>query len=107
MAHLSGIHIGKRAQTLAAVLALGAAILSVSAGPVHAEDNDPIDEGVRCTRTEADGTIEFYLPYDEATRDQYGHWQYCGSDGEWHNFLRTVNTQVHTPNTGGGKALTP
>jgi hypothetical protein len=54
MAHLSGIHIGAQA------LALGSAILSLSVGPAHPEDNDPVDEGARCTRAEADGNIELY-----------------------------------------------
>jgi hypothetical protein len=107
MARLSGAHIGAHARALAAALAFGAAILGISAGPVHAEDNEPVDDGTRCTRVEPDGTIEFYLPYDEATRDQYGHWQYCGSDGEWHNFNRAVHTQTRPPKAGGGNVLAP
>ena len=89
MTSLTQTRIGRTARALAAALALGGTILALSAGPAHAEPKEPADSGVRCARTRSNGHVDFYLPY-ESSRDRFGHWQYCGEDGDWHDIGRTV-----------------
>jgi hypothetical protein len=119
MAHLSGIQIGKQARALAAALALGAAVLSLSTGPtayaarVSSTDAGDADTGAgdagsgtatrdpraRCTITRPDGHIDFYLPGTVYTRPD-GQ-VFCGSDGQWHR-----NGIVDRATVGGGGVAT-
>jgi hypothetical protein len=124
MAHLSGIQIGKQARALAAALALGGAILSLSPGQTahaargmsnEAGDTDtgggapgrPTtntrrentgDNGVRCAITRPDGTVEFYLWGDTIILG--GKRYYCTSSGHWMVTNRTAASEVMAP--GGG-----
>jgi len=77
MAHLSGIGIGKYPRTLAAALAIGAAIVSFSPGQVNAM---PIDDQLCATYDALTHHWEFYLP-GETYFD--GLTFVCGEDGEW------------------------
>jgi hypothetical protein len=102
--------ISMHVHVLTAVLLLGAAIISFSAGWARAEskETEPGDVGAPCTRTQANGHSDFYLPHEDLIRDQYGHWQYCGEDGEWHSIVRTVNApDAPKPPTATGRVLTP
>ena len=105
MAHLSGTLIGRKAGTLAAALALGAAVLSLAPGQAayaargitnEAGDadtgggvrpgssttaKDDINSWTKCTITRPDGTIDFYIPGDIVHRD--GKYVMCGRDGQW------------------------
>ena len=101
MAHLLGIRIGKKAGALAAALALGAAILSLSASPAHAAPAEADDIGELCDMVRRDGHIDFYLP-GESARDNYGHWKYCGDDGQWHSPVRTQPSPQGPRVRGGG-----
>ena len=89
MAPPSGIRIGRTATARAAAFALGAAVLSLMPG--QAEAREPVDIGELCDMVRRDGHIDFYLP-GESARDNYGHWKYCGDDGQWHSPVRTLPT---------------
>ena len=106
MAHLSGTQIGKHARALAAALALGAAVLSLSAGQAEARTKRPVDNGVRCWVSGGGGHWEAYLPGDVVNIG--GKLVRCGSDGEWHD-ARTApaSTVLYTPAGGGVLAPTP
>ena len=132
MAHLSGIQIGKQTRALAAALALGAVVLSLSPGQTAfaararsagAGDSDTgagqtathrtpgsgtatrtIDPAKRCTITGPDGHIEFYLPGTEITRN--GNVVVCMSDGEWYA-ARPGPTDETTVGGGGVRVMTP
>ena len=109
MTHLPGIHIGNRARALTAALALGAAVLSLSAGPAHAAPNTPKDDGVRCASEEAGGHIDFYMPGDIVTTIDskgVGRKLQCGKDGEWHP-VRTVSNDSRFPRAPRGGVFAP
>jgi hypothetical protein len=103
MAHLSEIQIGKHARVLAAALALGAAVLSLSTGQAEARAKRPVDNGTRCIFTSADGYIDFFMP-GETINWGDETWR-CGADGKW-RLVRTNSTPVG-PQTGGGEVLAP
>jgi hypothetical protein len=64
-------------------VALGAAaLLAASAGVAYAQDNRPVDPGVRCAAKVGPGQYEFYLPGERAT-DVNGNKWVCGPDGQW------------------------
>jgi hypothetical protein len=65
------------------VVALGAAaLLAASSGVAYAQDNGPVDPGVRCAAKVGPGQYEFYLPGERAT-DVNGNKWVCGPDGQW------------------------
>lgn len=64
-----------------AAIAFAAAALVVPAAAV-AQDNGPVDPGVRCAAKVGPGQYEFYLPGERAT-DVNGNKWVCGPDGQW------------------------
>ena len=102
MAHLSGKQIGKHARVLAAALALGAAVLSLSAGQAEAKPRHPVDNGVRCwIKGGPDGeTWTAYMPGDVVILD--GLLQRCGSDGHWTPARKAEGSTVLSEPVGGG-----
>jgi len=48
----------------------------------YAQDNGPVDPGVRCAAKVGPGQYEFYLPGERAT-DVNGNKWVCGPDGQW------------------------
>ena len=107
MAHLSRLQIGTQARALAAALALGAAVLSLSAGQAEARPKRPVDNGVRCWLTGTAGEdLTAYMPGDVVNVG--GQLLRCGSDGQWHD-ARTApaSTVLYTPAGGGVLAPTP
>jgi hypothetical protein len=56
--------------------------MSVSAVAASAQDNGPVDPGVRCAAKVGPGQYEFYLPGERAT-DVNGNKWVCGPDGQW------------------------
>ena len=132
MAPLSAIYIGKHARALAAALALGAAVLSLSTGPTayaaraistEPSDTEPAadmpthritgrgtatrtnDPGKRCTITSANGHVDFYLPGTVYTRD--GHNFLCGYDGQWRDWGKVGSPDTTTVGGGGVATRTP
>jgi hypothetical protein len=111
MAHLSGISIGKQARALAAALALGAAVLSLSAGQAEAKPKRPVDNGVRCWLPGMTGSggehWEAFMPGQIITDHRTGKRYKCGSDGKWQP-ARVADDMVLTqPGDGGVLAPTP
>jgi len=62
-------------------VAIAAAALLVPAA-ASAQDNGPVDPGVRCAAKVGPGQYEFYLPGEKAT-DVNGNKWVCGPDGQW------------------------
>src|SRR4051794_16628632 len=107
MAHLLGTQIGKHARALAAALALGAAVLSLSAGQAEARPRHPVDNGVRCWLPGTAGEdLTAYMPGEVV--NAHGQLLKCGSDGQWHD-ARTApdSTVFNIYNNGGVLAPTP
>ena len=116
MAHLSRLQIGTQARALAAALALGAAVLSLSAGQAEARPKRPADNGVRCwlpgggptsgTPTGPTGYWEAFMPGDVVIDQATGKRYRCGSDGKWHP-ARIADDTVLTQPGGDGGVLAP
>ena len=110
MAHVSGMHIARQVPVLIAALAFGASVLSFSPGPVHAEQanpNTPPNDRPKCTRTRADGHVDFYLPGDTVTSSDFKEGVVCGRDGQWHRIRKAPgasSSRVPRPTSGGGYA---
>ncbi len=91
-----------RIRTLAAAALLALAVVSVSAGRVHAKPKHP-GNGVHCaaagpTVGEDDEDWVFFLPGDEIVAydsADHPHTLRCGADGKWHEVRRV------TPAAGG------
>jgi hypothetical protein len=75
-------HLPSRARTLGLALSFALSVASVSALPASAQDNGPVDPGVRCAAKIGPGEYEFYLPGARATDINGNHWV-CGPDGQW------------------------
>ena len=105
MATLSGIQIGKYARVLAAALAIGATVLSLSAGQAEARPKRPADNGVRCWLPNGN-EHEFFMPGDIVIDNATGKRYKCGSDGKWH-LARTADDMVVTLPGGDGGVLAP
>jgi hypothetical protein len=108
MATLSGLTAGKQTRALMAALALGASVLSFSPGPAHAEQanpNTPPNDLPKCTRTRADGHVDFYLPGDAVSSSDNQEVVRCGRDGQWHKIRRAPGAsggaRVPRPTSGG------
>jgi subtilisin family serine protease len=104
------LQLGTTARALAAALAIGATVLTLSTGPTayaarsrsmepgdtgtgagqpaahrttgsSTAARDVKDDGVRCSFTFSNGHVEFYLPGEEVV---YGSRRFtCGGNGEW------------------------
>lgn len=73
--------IGKHALSLAAALAIGGALLSLTTGEAEARPRRPQDNGVRCVMEGGwGGDFTFYLPGED--RPGWAGWR-CGRNGEW------------------------
>ena len=105
MAHLWRIQIRKHARVLAAALALGAAVLSLSAGQAEARTKRPVDNGVRCWLPNGN-EHEFFMPGDIVIDHATGNRYRCGSDGKWHP-ARTADDMVVFQPGGDGGVLAP
>src|ERR1041384_3121647 len=68
-----------RARALAVAVAVVALLLPAAS---LAQDNGPVDPGVRCAAKVGPGQYEFYLPGERAT-DVNGNKWVCGPDGQW------------------------
>jgi hypothetical protein len=96
------MNISKYARTLAAGLAIGAAILSLPVGQAEAAKNThPKDNGVRCMVLLEDGTMDFYLPGQTLWDPLTGKTKRCGADGNWH-FEAPAEGPVAPKPDGGG-----
>jgi hypothetical protein len=78
-------------------LALLAAISvsSLSSTGVFAQDNGPVDPGVRCAAKVGPGQYEFYLPGEKAT-DVNGNKWVCGPDGQWFRDYSALIRPIYT-----------
>jgi len=102
MAHSWGTHIMRHARTLAAALAIGATVLSLSAGQAEAKPRHPVDNGVRCwIKGGPDGeTWTAYMPGEVVLLD--GLLQKCGSDGKWSPARKAEGSTVLAEPASGG-----
>jgi hypothetical protein len=75
-------HLPSRARTLGLAFTFALSVASVSAIPASAQDNNPVDPGVRCAAKIAPGEYEFYLPGARVTDINGNRWV-CGPDGNW------------------------
>jgi hypothetical protein len=84
-----------RTQARSLVLAIFAAVsvLGLSAVQASAQDNGPVDPGVRCAAKIGPGQYEFYLPGEKAT-DVNGNKWVCGPDGQW---FRDYSALIRNP----------
>ena len=76
----AGILIGKQARVLVAALAIGATVLSLSAG--QAEARPRRDNGTRCAATLDNGHIVFKLPGEYFSAGGGVNYQ-CMNTGNW------------------------
>jgi hypothetical protein len=74
--------LSQRARTLGLALTIAASVLSLSAMQVSAQDDRPVDPGVRCAAKLGPGEYEFYMPGAKVT-DVNGNKWVCGPDGQW------------------------
>jgi hypothetical protein len=72
----------KPARKLGVALLLALSVASVSVASVSAQDDRPVDPGVRCAAKIAPGEYEFYMPGAKVT-DVNGNKWVCGPDGQW------------------------
>src|SRR5436189_5887015 len=86
-------HLAKRARTTVLALSVAASVLSLTAVSAFAQDNGPVDPGVRCAAKIGPGEYEFYLPGERAT-DVNGNKWVCGPDGQW---FRDYSALVKSP----------
>ena len=75
-------HLPTRARTLGLAFTFALSVVSVSAVQAYAQDNSPVDPGVRCAAKIAPGEYEFYMPGAKDT-DKDGNKWVCGPDGQW------------------------
>ena len=61
---------------------VAAAALLVPTSLAYAQDDRPVDPGVRCAAKIAPGEYEFYMPGAKVT-DVNGNKWVCGPDGQW------------------------
>jgi hypothetical protein len=72
----------RKSSTLRIVTAVAAAAALAIPAAASAQDNGPVDPGVRCAAKVGPGQYEFYLPGERAT-DVNGNKWVCGPDGQW------------------------
>ncbi len=94
------MNISKQARVLAAALAIGVSILSLSAGQVEAKPKKPVKD-VYCTTTDADGTINFHLPGTQVWDPITGKSKTCLKDGTWLREGATEGPMAPRPDGGG------
>jgi hypothetical protein len=75
-------HLPSRARMLGLAFTFALSVVSVSAIPASAQDNGPVDPGVRCAAKIGPGEYDFYLPGAKVTDKDGNHWV-CGPDGMW------------------------
>jgi hypothetical protein len=81
-----------RARVLAVAVAVVALLVPAAA---LAQDNGPVDPGVRCAAKVGPGQYEFYLPGERAT-DVNGNKWVCGPDGQWFRDYSSLRASVYT-----------
>src|SRR5262250_1048209 len=86
-------HIPTRVRSVAFAVCFAAGVGSLSIAPAMAQDNGPVDPGVRCAAKVGPGQYEFYLPGEKAT-DVNGNKWVCGPDGQW---FRDYSSLVANP----------
>ena len=92
---------GKHARALAAALAIGATVLSLSTTPSAFAVPKDGDGEVLCTYTNPDGTV-WYYPVGTRMWDKFsGKMKTCGEDGKWQRDGATEGPVAPKP-TGGG-----
>jgi hypothetical protein len=80
------MNIGKHARSVATALVLGVAVVGLAAGHAEARPKRPADNGIRCVRYYADGSMGFFLPGETIAVDDAngkGHTLQCQADGTW------------------------
>jgi len=99
MATLMTMRIGTKVQALAAALALGASVLSFSAGAAQASPEAQTDRQILCPYVNRYGYLEYWAPGSIRMDDNHVKWV-CGWDTQWHPY-RTHGVEMDPPPGGG------
>jgi len=76
---------------------VAAAALLVPTSLAYAQDNRPVDPGVRCAAKIAPGEYEFYMPGAKVT-DINGNKWVCGPDGQWFRDYSAIKVRLPSVN---------
>jgi hypothetical protein len=96
-----------RARSLVLAMFAAVSVLGLSAVQASAQDNVPVDPGVRCAAKIGPGQYEFYLPGEKAT-DVNGNKWVCGPDGQWfRDYSAIIRNPVNISTSSIYKAAYP